>query len=165
MLRCQQVKGYLMCNKGGCLIQSIDSFDNGFKPKRPIIMCEFTWELFQVSILSHFFHIITLLVPLSHSLVARRRKSKNNCPYQDLNRRAFHPTPISWLNPYCCAPPVMFGKLSRNTALEGKENKRWLQTSIDNAWSNQNFLYYSTSRMLQHTYEAYETSSHTENFY
>ena len=38
--------------------------------------------------------------------------------------------------------------------LEGIENKRRLQTSIDNienAWSNKNFLYYLTFRMLQHT--------------
>ena len=34
----------------------------------------------------------------------------------------------------------------------GKENKRRLQTlSIDNAWSNKNFLVYLTFRMLQHT--------------
>ena len=34
----------------------------------------------------------------------------------------------------------------------GKENKRRLQTlSIDNAWSNKNFLVYFTFRMLQHT--------------
>ena len=32
---------------------------------------------------------------------------------------------------------------------EGIENKRRL--SIDNAWSNKNFLYYLTFRMLQHT--------------
>ena len=32
------------------------------------------------------------------------------------------------------------------------ENKRQLQTlSIDNAWSNKNFLYYLTFHMLQHT--------------
>ena len=32
------------------------------------------------------------------------------------------------------------------------ENKRRLQTlSIDNAWSNKNFLYHLTFRMLQHT--------------
>ena len=36
--------------------------------------------------------------------------------------------------------------------IEGIENKRRLQTlSIDNAWSNQNYLYYLTFRMLQHT--------------
>ena len=38
------------------------------------------------------------------------------------------------------------------STLEGIENKRRLQTlSIDNAWSNKNFLYYLTFRMLQHT--------------
>ena len=38
------------------------------------------------------------------------------------------------------------------TSLEGIESKRRLQTlSIDNAWSNKNFLYYLTFRMLQHT--------------
>ena len=37
-------------------------------------------------------------------------------------------------------------------ALEGIENKQRLQTlSIDNAWSNKIFLFYSTFRMLQHT--------------
>ena len=37
-------------------------------------------------------------------------------------------------------------------SLQGKENKRRLQTlSIDNAWSNKNFLVYLTFRMLQHT--------------
>ena len=37
-------------------------------------------------------------------------------------------------------------------SLEGRENKRRLQTlSVDNAWSNKNFLYYLTFRMLQHT--------------
>ena len=36
--------------------------------------------------------------------------------------------------------------------LAGKENKRQLQTlSIDNAWSNKNFLVYLAFRMLQHT--------------
>ena len=36
--------------------------------------------------------------------------------------------------------------------LEGIENKQRLQTlSIDNAWSNKNFLFYLTFRMLQHT--------------
>ena len=35
---------------------------------------------------------------------------------------------------------------------EGIENKLRLQTlSIDNAWSNKNFLYFLTFRMLQHT--------------
>ena len=38
------------------------------------------------------------------------------------------------------------------STLEGKENKRRLQTlSIDNAWSNKDFLVYLTFRMLQHT--------------
>ena len=38
------------------------------------------------------------------------------------------------------------------STLEGKENKRRLQTlSIDNAWSTKTFLYYLTFRMLQHT--------------
>ena len=38
------------------------------------------------------------------------------------------------------------------TTFAGKENKRRLQTlSIDNAWSNKNFLVYLTFRMLQHT--------------
>ena len=38
------------------------------------------------------------------------------------------------------------------STLEGIENKRRLQTlSIDKAWSNKNFLYYLTFRMLQHT--------------
>ena len=38
------------------------------------------------------------------------------------------------------------------STLEGKENKRQLETlSIDNAWSNKNFLYYLTFRMLQNT--------------
>ena len=38
------------------------------------------------------------------------------------------------------------------TTLEGIENKQRLQTlSIDNAWSNKNFLFYLTFRMLQHT--------------
>jgi len=36
------------------------------------------------------------------------------------------------------------------STLKGVENKRWLQTSIDNAWSNKNFLYYLTFSMLQH---------------
>ena len=63
--------------------------------------------------------------------------------------------------------------------LEGIENKQRLQTlSIDNAWSNKNFLFYLTFRMLQHTSSevngyncykqyvvAYETSSKTRNFY
>ena len=57
-------------------------------------MCKFTREvfflreeLFQVSMLSRlFFHIVTLRLPLSHSLVARRRKIKKNIPHQDLNR-------------------------------------------------------------------------------
>ena len=36
--------------------------------------------------------------------------------------------------------------------LAGIENKQRLQTlSIDNAWSNKNFLFYLTFRMLQHT--------------
>ena len=36
--------------------------------------------------------------------------------------------------------------------IEGIENKLRLQTlSIDNAWSNKNFLYFLTFRMLQHT--------------
>ena len=36
--------------------------------------------------------------------------------------------------------------------LEGIENKRQLQTlSIDDAWSNKNFLYHLMFRMLQHT--------------
>ena len=39
-----------------------------------------------------------------------------------------------------------------NIALEGIENKQRLQTlSIDNAWSNKNFLFYLTFRILQHT--------------
>ena len=39
-----------------------------------------------------------------------------------------------------------------HTNLEGIENKQRLQTlSIDNAWSNKNFLFYLTFRMLQHT--------------
>ena len=39
----------------------------------------------------------------------------------------------------------------KNT-LKGIENKQRLETlSIDNAWSNKNFLYYLTFRMLQHT--------------
>ena len=38
------------------------------------------------------------------------------------------------------------------STLAGKENKRRLQTlSIDNTWSNKNFLVYLTFRMLQHT--------------
>ena len=38
------------------------------------------------------------------------------------------------------------------STLEGIENKQRLQTySIDNAWSNKNFLFYLTFRMLQHT--------------
>ena len=38
------------------------------------------------------------------------------------------------------------------STLAGKENKRRLQTlSIDNAWSNKNFLVYLTFRMQQHT--------------
>ena len=37
-------------------------------------------------------------------------------------------------------------------SLEGIENKLRLQTlSIDNAWSNKNFLYFLTFCMLQHT--------------
>ena len=37
------------------------------------------------------------------------------------------------------------------STLEGKENKRRLQTlSIDNAWYNEFFLYYLTLCMLQH---------------
>ena len=40
----------------------------------------------------------------------------------------------------------------RNRTLVGIENKQQLQTlSIDNAWSNKNFLFYLTFRMLQHT--------------
>ena len=36
--------------------------------------------------------------------------------------------------------------------IEGIENKQRLQTlSINNAWSNKNFLFYLTFRMLQHT--------------
>ena len=36
--------------------------------------------------------------------------------------------------------------------IKGIENKQRLQTlSIDNAWSNKNFLFYLTFRMLQHT--------------
>ena len=39
-----------------------------------------------------------------------------------------------------------------SSTLEGIENKQRLQTlSIDNAWSNKNFLFYLTFRMLQHT--------------
>ena len=45
--------------------------------------------------------------------------------------------------------------IRRNTVIKpllGKENKRRLQTlSIDNAWSNKNFLVHLTFRMLQHT--------------
>ena len=38
------------------------------------------------------------------------------------------------------------------STLAGKENKRRLQTlSMDNAWSNKNFLVYLTFRMPQHT--------------
>ena len=38
------------------------------------------------------------------------------------------------------------------STLEGIENKQRLQTlSMDNAWSNKNFLFYLTFRMLQHT--------------
>ena len=38
------------------------------------------------------------------------------------------------------------------STFEGIENKQRLQTlSIDNAWSNNNFLYNLTFRMLQHT--------------
>ena len=37
-------------------------------------------------------------------------------------------------------------------SVEGIENKQRLQTlSIDNAWSNKNFLFHLTFRMLQHT--------------
>ena len=40
----------------------------------------------------------------------------------------------------------------KNDLFRGIGNKRRLQTiSIDNAWSNKNFLYYLTFRMLQHT--------------
>ena len=46
--------------------------------------------------------------------------------------------------PFSCSSAI--------STLEGIENKRRLQTlSIDNAWSNKNFLYYLTFRMLQHT--------------
>ena len=46
--------------------------------------------------------------------------------------------------------PVLVQNLPKTLA--GKENKRRLQTlSIDNAWSNKNFLVYLTFRMLQHT--------------
>ena len=51
--------------------------------------------------------------------------------------------------------------------LEGIENKRRLQTlSIDNAWSNKNFLYYLTFRMLQHTsseVNGYDCYKHLKN--
>ena len=40
----------------------------------------------------------------------------------------------------------------RELTIEGIENKQRLQTlSVDNAWSNKNFLFYLTFRMLQHT--------------
>ena len=40
----------------------------------------------------------------------------------------------------------------KNDLFRGIGNKRRLQTiSIDNAWSNKNFLYYLTFRLLQHT--------------
>ena len=43
-------------------------------------------------------------------------------------------------------------KETEGRSKEGKENKRRLQTlSIDNAWSNKDFLVYLTFRMLQHT--------------
>ena len=42
--------------------------------------------------------------------------------------------------------------LESDNNVAGKENKQRLQTlSIDNAWSNKNFLVYLTFRMLQHT--------------
>ena len=51
---------------------------------------------------------------------------------------------ISSLYKYSCSSAI--------STLAGKENKRRLQTlSIDNAWSNKNFLVYLTFRMLQHT--------------
>ena len=55
-----------------------------------------------------------------------------------LNQRAIHPA-------------VVLG-LSEAWISEGIENKQRLQTlSIDNAWSNKNFLCYLTFRMLQRT--------------
>ena len=51
--------------------------------------------------------------------------------------------------------PTLFltaGIRPKLTNLEGIENKQRLQTlAIDNAWSNKNFLFYLTFRMLQHT--------------
>ena len=48
------------------------------------------------------------------------------------------------LRKYSCSSAI--------STLEGIENKQRLQTlSIDNAWSNKNFLFYLTFRMLQHT--------------
>ena len=43
-------------------------------------------------------------------------------------------------------------KISWQNSVTDVENKQRLQTLfIDNAWSNKNFLFYLTFRMLQHT--------------
>ena len=47
---------------------------------------------------------------------------------------------------------IMMQLLKVKTSIEGIENKQRLQTlSIDNAWSNKNFLFYLTFRIPQHT--------------
>ena len=52
----------------------------------------------------------------------------------------------------CCLEQDIFSCSSAISTLEGIENKQRLQTlSTDNAWSNKNFLFYLTFRMLQHT--------------
>ena len=54
--------------------------------------------------------------------------------------------------PGCYAILCKYSCSSAISTLEGIENKQRLQTlSIDNAWSNKNFLFYLTFRMLQHT--------------
>ena len=56
--------------------------------------------------------------------------------------------------PACCEEErnLKYSCSSAISTLEGIENKQRLQTlSIDNAWSNKNFLFYLTFRMLQHT--------------
>ena len=48
--------------------------------------------------------------------------------------------------------PCYMNKPKTLKTTEGIENKQRLQTlSIDTAWSNKNFLFYLTFRMLQHT--------------
>ena len=71
-------------------------------------------------------------------------KPKNHVPFT--TQPEFPESLGKWKTPhkYSCSSAI--------STLAGKENKRRLQTlSIDNAWSNKNFLVYLTFRMLQHT--------------